>query len=113
MLARSLVAMENRLNRMIDMLRLRTEASRLYRSRPFQGKISLLLPNDGIPGDSSFERDREFSIDFWKQRSSEPLDIHFVPGDHYTMGKEPNVRFLAGEINLELQSRPLRENAVR
>jgi thioesterase domain-containing protein len=40
----------------------------------------------------------------WSKFTSEPLRIHSVPGDHYTMFLEPNVQVLAQQLRAELSS---------
>ncbi len=39
----------------------------------------------------------------WHQRSTQPIRLHQVPGNHFTMVKEPHVQILARQLNLSLE----------
>jgi amino acid adenylation domain-containing protein/FkbM family methyltransferase len=39
----------------------------------------------------------------WGAHTTEPVEIHVVPGDHVTIGVEPNVRVLADKLRLSIE----------
>ncbi|MDR3637142.1 MAG: amino acid adenylation domain-containing protein [Isosphaeraceae bacterium] len=59
-----------------------------YVPRPYPGRITLLRPSDA-PFAVATSRDRG-----WGRLAAE-VDVHFVPGQHHSMVKEPHVRALA------------------
>ncbi|MDT5272766.1 MAG: hypothetical protein QOH49_4952, partial [Acidobacteriota bacterium] len=39
----------------------------------------------------------------WGAHTTEPVEVHVVPGDHVTIGAEPNVRVLADKLRLSIE----------
>jgi thioesterase domain-containing protein/acyl carrier protein len=68
-------------------VRLATE----YALRPYPGEITLFRPQDA-PVDVPTPRDRGWG------RLGRSVDVHFVPGQHHTMVKEPNIQVLAARL---------------
>jgi thioesterase domain-containing protein len=62
-----------------------------YRVRPYPGTITLLRPADA-PFSVPTARDRG-----WGSLAA-AVDIHFVPGQHHSMVKEPHVQALARQL---------------
>jgi amino acid adenylation domain-containing protein len=62
-----------------------------YALRPYAGRITLFRPSDS-PILSSSARDRN-----WGKLASS-VEVHFVPGLHHTIVKEPHVQSLAHEL---------------
>ncbi|QQR87451.1 MAG: amino acid adenylation domain-containing protein [Flavobacteriales bacterium] len=63
------------------------EAIRDYRAQPYDGTITIFKAKDSIGAQDMG----------WKQWSKH-VDIRNVPGDHYSMIKEPDVRALSAEL---------------
>jgi thioesterase domain-containing protein len=63
-----------------------------YRPRPFGGKLVLFQPQQLLPNVLPDSRSR------WRELAGGGLDIHEVPGNHYTMLAPPNVATLAKEL---------------
>lgn len=61
---------------------------RIYRPRTYQGRITLIC----------CERATFDPATAWARFSPEPLEIHTVPGDHFSMITEPRVKFLATQL---------------
>jgi thioesterase domain-containing protein len=59
-----------------------------YAVRPYPGRITLIRPNDA-PVAVSARRDKGWG------RLAPEVDVHFVPGQHHSMVKEPFVQELA------------------
>ncbi len=62
-----------------------------YAIRPYPGRITLFRPSDS-PIVNSTPRDRNWG------RLASSVDVHFVPGLHHTMVKEPHVQVLAQQV---------------
>lgn len=68
-----------------------------YSPRPYQGKITLF---------KSSNQHRKSSLDStlgWQQLSSE-VNVHIVPGNHFTMLKKPNVTVLGKQLRQCLEA---------
>jgi thioesterase domain-containing protein len=63
-----------------------------YLVRPYPGRITLLRPSEA-PFAVATPRDRGWA------KFAAAVDIHFVPGQHHSMVKEPHVQTLAWRLN--------------
>jgi thioesterase domain-containing protein len=80
----------------IDSLRLLREVFRVnvlamrgYAPQPFDGKVTLLKAEGGVG-------DREQAPDMgWAEWARGGVEIHLVPGNHYSLVREPHVPVLA------------------
>lgn len=68
-------------------------ASRDYKPKIYQDPVVNYMPSEEIG------RNNRDSISGWKKFFAGGMEIHKVPGDHYTMLDEPNVRTLAEKLN--------------
>ncbi|MFM5947497.1 MAG: thioesterase domain-containing protein, partial [Dolichospermum sp.] len=50
---------------------------------------------DFIPNAITTEKDPSWG---WQQVSTKPIQLHVIPGNHFTIVKEPHVQFLAGKL---------------
>ncbi|MBW4594950.1 MAG: amino acid adenylation domain-containing protein [Brasilonema angustatum HA4187-MV1] len=67
----------------------------------YPGKITILRANEDLPDDPNRELASEISQDFslgWSEFCTEPVDIHFVLGNHVTIMAEPHVQVLAEQL---------------
>lgn len=70
----------------------------------YQGSVTLLRTEEsehnqlGRPKDSPNEQTWG-----WQHWSTETVNVHFVPGDHYTMLNEPYVEILANKLKVSLE----------
>lgn len=71
-----------------------------YTVKPYSGKVILMRALEVPPSGS----ERRNSTLGWEIVAPEGLEIHDVPGSHYTMCEEPNVRTLARELKPILKS---------
>jgi amino acid adenylation domain-containing protein len=62
-----------------------------YAVRPYPGRITLFRPSES-PVAVSTARDRNWG------RLAAAVDVHFVPGHHHSMVKEPHVQVLAEQL---------------
>jgi len=68
------------------------KAIRSYKPRPYDGQVMILKAKDAWGPDDLG----------WTMLSRQLLDIHRVPGDHYSVIKEPHVAELAAQIEERL-----------
>jgi amino acid adenylation domain-containing protein len=81
-----------RLHRYVQIYLRNIHAKRHYRLFPYQGEIAFFSAAEGINRTrSDFQRD-------WEGILEQSIRIYEVPGDHYSMFREPNVRELAKRI---------------
>ncbi|MEA5603820.1 amino acid adenylation domain-containing protein [Nostoc sp. UHCC 0252] len=67
----------------------------------YPGKVTILRANEDMPSDPNSELASEASADFslgWSEFSTEPVDIHFVLGNHISVMTEPHVQVLAQQL---------------
>jgi amino acid adenylation domain-containing protein len=72
----------------------------------YPGKVTILRANEDMPDDPNSELASEISQDFslgWSEFSTEPVDVHFVLGNHVTIVAEPHVQVLAEELKACIQ----------
>lgn len=82
--------------RSIRNLTTRVHAGRNYLPPVFPGKITLFRCTDVIARYQPFlETDPTWG---WKNISSQPIDLHLIPGAHETIVVEPNVQVLAERL---------------
>ncbi|MEB3279240.1 MAG: amino acid adenylation domain-containing protein [Lyngbya sp.] len=73
----------------------------------YPSKLTVLRANEDMPDDPNNELACEVSDDFslgWSEFSTEPVDIHFVLGNHVTIMAEPHVQVLAKELKACIQA---------
>jgi len=74
--------------------------------QPYPGKLTILRANEDLPEDPNGYLNAEVSQDLslgWSEFSSEPVDIHFVLGNHITIMVEPHVQVLAEQLKACIQ----------
>ncbi|NEQ68437.1 MAG: amino acid adenylation domain-containing protein, partial [Symploca sp. SIO2D2] len=67
----------------------------------YPGKLTIIRANEDLPDDPNRELVSENSADFslgWSEFSTEPVEIHFVLGNHVTITAEPHVQVLAQQL---------------
>ncbi|MBW4597355.1 MAG: amino acid adenylation domain-containing protein [Brasilonema angustatum HA4187-MV1] len=71
----------------------------------YPGRITLLCASETPPERlaSKFSEISQDSTCGWSEFSCEPVDIHFVPGNHITMMAEPHVQVLAERLKACIQ----------
>jgi thioesterase domain-containing protein len=79
-----------RWRRFIDVFR---KARMRYQPKPYQGRITCLLRDE-------FSQNQKRGIGDWYHIAVGGLDVRFVPGDIFTMWKEPHVQILADQLQV-------------
>ena len=67
----------------------------------YPGKLTILRANEDLPEDPNNHLNAEDSQDLslgWSEFCTEPVDIHFVLGNHITIMAEPHVQVLAERL---------------
>ena len=83
--------------RSLQNFRSRVHAGKHYEPEPYPGKVTLFKCEQIQPRDVEIlEADPTWG---WGDISSEPVDIHRVPGSHESMVLEPDVRILAEKLS--------------
>jgi len=76
----------------------RVRAGREYDPQPYEGKVTLFRCTNVIPLFQAYlAADPTWG---WGRLSTEPVEIHHVPGSHETMVVEPDVQALAHKLKL-------------
>jgi thioesterase domain-containing protein len=71
-----------------------------YKPRIFEGKITLFRPEERFQQDCQAQGNF-LGLDLtgaWGRLSSEPIEVHVVPGSHHTMVVQPYVNALAARL---------------
>ncbi|XWK89435.1 MAG: amino acid adenylation domain-containing protein [Phormidium sp.] len=69
----------------------------------YPGKLTVLRANEDLIDDPNYELASEICQDSslgWSEFSTEPVDIHFVLGNHVSIMSEPHVQVLAEQLKL-------------
>lgn len=83
------------LNDLKKLFHLHFQLATEYAIEPYPGNITLMRPSDA-PVEVHTSPDRG-----WRQLAPR-VDVHFVPGQHHSMVKEPHVRTLADKLSQHL-----------
>ncbi|MDY6937925.1 MAG: SDR family NAD(P)-dependent oxidoreductase [Cyanobacteriota bacterium] len=93
------------LQQMFSVYRSNTIADTAYIPQKSNIPITLLRATDigqfdFLPDAAATDRDPTWG---WHQRSTQPIELHQLPGNHFTMVKEPHVQILARQLNISLR----------
>jgi amino acid adenylation domain-containing protein len=81
---------------LFEMFAANLQASRAFVRRPYAGSVTLYLAEAtaaaGGPG----------IVDGWRQTAQGGVEVHTLPGDHYSLLRRPGVERLAAELNSRL-----------
>jgi amino acid adenylation domain-containing protein len=71
-----------------------------YRPRPYPKRITLFRSTDMLPEENGEEQFRIYEDPAlgWSKFSAEPIEVHQIPGTHFTLLAEPNVQVLAARL---------------
>ncbi|MCI0396601.1 MAG: amino acid adenylation domain-containing protein [Chloroflexi bacterium] len=87
----------SQLRHYLDVYKLHNRIVLDYTPAIFSGRITLFRASEG------FSEERDGPALGWEQYSTQPLEIHPVPGDHGTMAFEPHVQVLAEQLRACLE----------
>ena len=86
------------LRRQLRIMRSRIRVGQAYEAQCYHGKITLFRPLDEPDEFKQLDPTRG-----WGALSVEPVEIHFMPGNHQTMGLEPHADALAERLRICLE----------
>jgi thioesterase domain-containing protein len=88
------------IRRVIEVQKASYQALINYVPHCYPGKITLMRTSEVLVSDSSGVFAQSFSQpDYcWGELTTQPIEIHRVPGDHVTMLAEPHVKVLAERL---------------
>jgi thioesterase domain-containing protein len=84
--------------RQLEIFKYRNRATQGYDPGPYAGSISLFVAGDRQPNEEEQAEAFPDLIEGWRRLALGGLDVFSVPGAHHEIGREPNVRVLAGQL---------------
>jgi thioesterase domain-containing protein len=88
------------LRRLLDASRTNLRAGHHYRPERYPNRITLFRSTEQRPdaaGEEQFKIYDDPALG-WSEFSSEPIEIHNIPGSHFTLLTEPNVEVVASRL---------------
>jgi len=88
------------LRRLLDASRTNLRAGQHYRLQRYPNRITLFRSTEQRPdaaGEDQFKIYDDPALG-WSEFSSEPIEIHHIPGSHFTLLTEPHVEVLAARL---------------
>ena len=86
------------LSQFFEVFRANVHAMTHYEPQRYPGRITYFRPSSRI-GNKSFE-----PVEEWRSLAAEGVEVHMVPGNHYTMLREPAVLVLADWLKVCLNN---------
>jgi amino acid adenylation domain-containing protein len=105
--------------RMFDIFKINAKTVGSYKAQEFRGRITLFVPEEDIDQQIfSHDKRRLKWKENWKEKNAalhgpmkgwdkvakEGVDLVVVPGDHFTMMREPHVEVLAEQLRTRIQT---------
>lgn len=81
------------LKRHLRVFRTRIQVTRRYDPPVYSGHITVFRGSEEPPEVRGLDPTKG-----WSQLSTQPVEVHIVPGNHETMGLEPNVKMLSARL---------------
>jgi thioesterase domain-containing protein len=78
--------------RLVQMLKSHIYAGKIYIPQPYRGRVTLFRASEEAAADS-----QDLTLG-WQELAVEGVDLHWVPGNHLTMVREPHVQVLAKHL---------------
>ena len=69
-----------------------------YRPQTYGDRITLFQASETLNNLSQIDSESMFNWKNLSKLSTKPLELHIVPGNHYTMLIEPHIQILAEEL---------------
>ena len=76
---------------LFDTFKINADTLRRYRPGEYQGRITLFC--------GKHDMDAAEPLRGWEKLATEGVDLHIVPGDHFSMIREPNVQALGAKLS--------------
>ena len=101
--------------RMFDTFKINANTVSSYKAQEFRGRITLFVPEEDIDQQIFSHNKRRLKwkaanaelygpMKGWDKVATEGVDLVVVPGDHFTMMREPHVEVLAEQLRTRIQT---------
>ncbi|MBI1877085.1 MAG: AMP-binding protein, partial [Chloroflexi bacterium] len=90
------------MHRLLQVFRANVRAMWRYAPQLYPERIVLFKASESSAAEQSGQRDAHDPSLGWSQLSTEPVEVHLVPGNHYSMLTEPHVHVLAEQLQVYL-----------
>jgi amino acid adenylation domain-containing protein len=101
--------------RMFDIFKINANTVASYKSEEFRGRITLFVPEEDIDQQifshnkwrlkwKAKNLDLHGPMKGWDKVATEGVDLVVVPGDHFTMMREPHIQVLAEQLRSRIQT---------
>ncbi|HKS11281.1 MAG TPA: thioesterase domain-containing protein, partial [Pyrinomonadaceae bacterium] len=93
--------------KLFDIFKIYANTTRRYKPEPYKGRINLFLPADDFSTmfsedwDSAKKKSKQTKvtpIEGWGRLATEGVDVHQIPGNHFSILHEPNVQVLGEQL---------------
>jgi thioesterase domain-containing protein len=93
--------------KVFDTFKIYANTMRRYRPKPFNGTVTLFCPGDAVeqiafvPDTAEHVGEKQLDLDpvkGWGEHASNGVEVHYVPGNHFSMLREPNVQALGEKL---------------
>jgi thioesterase domain-containing protein/acyl carrier protein len=82
---------------LVQILKSHIGAAKAYIPQPYRGRVTLFRASEEAAADSL-----DLTLG-WEELAGEGVDLHWVPGNHHTMVREPHVQVLAKQLRACLE----------
>ncbi len=82
---------------LVQILKSHIQAAKAYIPQPYRGRATLFRASEEAAADS-----QDLTLG-WEELAAEGVDLHWVPGNHHTMVREPHVQVLAKQLRACLE----------
>jgi hypothetical protein len=93
--------------KLFDIFKIYANTTRRYKPGIYDGRISLFLPADAFASifnadyDNAYKKSTEEKVtpvEGWGRLTTKGVDVHQIPGDHFSILHEPNVQVLGEKL---------------
>ncbi|HXQ69833.1 MAG TPA: thioesterase domain-containing protein, partial [Pyrinomonadaceae bacterium] len=96
--------------KLFDTFKINVDILRRYRPGEYQGRITFFCPEDDVDQflfrqDTQYKewRSQNLTVDTlvkgWEGLATEGIDVHVIPGDHFSIIREPHVQVLGAQLS--------------
>ena len=94
--------------KLFDIFKIHANTTRRYKPGQFHGRVTLFYPEDDVEriiftkgSEDAQDKPKAAKLDpfkGWGKLATEGVDVHHVPGNHFSMLREPNVQSLGEQL---------------
>jgi thioesterase domain-containing protein len=107
--------------KLFDIFKIYANTTRRYKPGTYEGRISLFLPADDFASifnadyDNAYKKSTETKVtpvEGWGRLATGGVDVHQIPGDHFSILHEPNVKVLGEQLRGCIEEARARRNGL-